>query len=308
MQIRKKGYPFRLSHTHFFHRFNPLLSTAEEREGLDNDSSQTHANSEAAQMQAKCEALLARLPSCERVRAAAKLCLRDADAAKAFSFGDDAKVGKGRVFYRPLQSRVLEVAREKQILEVSFLFQRWGRGAVARGCLRRLRATREQIAAAMVAKKLEAVEAAMEALQARQVAFQLGERVMFTLHVPNMGALMTLRADLAEEIRCNDTLNTLLREEDLDAAYPQIQPEILIAKRLLETLGRPVDALAPAECLCGLKEGVEEHDRERMQAALDTAEQLGLAPRLVKPIALAQREIEVRPPCRRLIILRPPGP
>merc|ERR1740139_393931 len=141
-------------------------------------------------------------------------------------------------------------------------------------------------------KNLVSLEAAMEAARTARVTFVLGERIEFTLHVPNMAALLALHADLVEEARCNEALGALLQAEDLEAAYPKIAPEITIAKRLLAALGRPVEALAPAECLCGLKEGVEEHDRERMQSAMEMSDRLGLTSKLQRSIDLAKQEIE----------------
>ena len=60
------------------------------------------------------------------------------DAAARFGFGDEVKIGKTKVFYRPLQSRVIEVARERVVLEKVLLFNRTGRGAIARGARRAL--------------------------------------------------------------------------------------------------------------------------------------------------------------------------
>ena len=71
-----------------------------------------------------------------------------------------------------------------------------------------------------------------------------------------------------------------------------LSPELVIAKRLWKTLGRPVPSLQGAECVCGLREGVLEHDRERVEAAIAAAGQLGIAHKLGRPLATAKEEIE----------------
>ena len=163
-------------------------------------------------MRANCETLIQKLQSAPRVSAAASSCLTP-DAAARFGFGDEVKIGKTKVFYRPLQSRVIEVARERVVLEKVLLFNRTGRGAIARGARRALLAARQQLAAAMAEKNLASLEAAMEAARAARVTFVLGARLEFTLHVPNMAALLALHADLVEEARCNDALGALLQVE-----------------------------------------------------------------------------------------------
>ena len=88
-------------------------------------------------MRANCETLIQKLQSAPRVSVAASSCLTP-DAAARFGFGDEVKIGKTKVFYRPLQSRVIEVARERVVLEKVLLFNRTGRGAIARGARRAL--------------------------------------------------------------------------------------------------------------------------------------------------------------------------
>ena len=83
-----------------------------------------------------------------------------------------------------------------------------------------------------------------------------------------------------------------MQADDLDAVYDQILEELKIAKKLREKLGRAVESLAPAECVCGLREGVLEHDRERMEAAIEAATKLHLADKLAKPLEAARVEIE----------------
>ena len=203
VQIRKQGYPFRRPHTEFYFRFKELLPSDAKR-SLSDDK---------AQMRQNCEAMIKALPTCPRMAAA--IATAGLAGADAFEFGDDVKVGKSKIFYRPLQSRVLEIARETLVMDKARLFQRFGRATIARGVKRRLRATKEALAAAMAAKDLPQLEAAIEATHTKQVAFCLQDKQEFTLFVGNQKDVDLLHADLVEELRCNDTLGTLVQADQL---------------------------------------------------------------------------------------------
>ena len=258
--IRKCGYPFRLTHMQFLNRYRCLVTAADRAKIGIKATKQT------------VELLLKAL------------------GAAGFDMSE-VRVGLSRVFYRANASRALEVEREKYMAVILKLLQRMSRGAICRGAKRRLRAARDGLAAAVTEKKLEVLDAALTRAQTPVRTFNGGARLEFTLHVPNLAEITALQADLREEMRVEASLAEKTASEDLEKVYPALQKELAIAKQLEERLGRPVASMEAAECVCGLSEGVTEHDHERLQASLVVADKLGLTTRLVTSMQRAKAEL-----------------
>ena len=283
-KIRKSGYPFRLSHRQFAHRYACVLTPAVSAR-LD--------FSEGA-MRATVQTMLqAHLPTAsELLKASAALSAAAGAPAPLAVDLSEVRVGKTRTFFRARENRTLELAREAAILPRLGLLRRIGRGIIARGARRRLAAARDELAAAVDAKELVRLEAAYAAALAPQRAFYRGAPLDFPLYVPHAAEIAALIANLREEARVEPSLAELVAAPELTGAtYDQLRAELAVALRLREALGRAVPSLGAAECVVGMTDGVNEHDHERLSAALAAAEKLGLASRLAKPIERARAEI-----------------
>ena len=259
--IRKCGYPFRLTHVQFANRYRCLLPSAK-RQALSFDAS----------------------------RANVELLIQGLGEA-GFDMSE-VKMGSTRTFYRSPTNRALESARETFLEHILGLLTRACRGAIARGARRQLAAARDGLRAAVSAKQLEALEAAMRVAATPARTFYHGAPLEFTLHVPDLAEITALQADLVEEVRVEASLAEKIGATDLAAVFPSLRAEYGIALELRERLGRPVASLASAECVVGLSEGVAEHDHERLSAAMASAKALGLDSRLSESLAKAREEIE----------------
>lgn len=204
VKIRKMGYPFRMAHAMMIGRYRCLLEEKERAKIVVGKKATKDSN------RAGCAQLLKALPASPRLTV-------KADGPNA-SWEADVRVGSTRVFYRPAQNRALEGSREIIVDRLIRLAQRTGRGAIARAVRRRLKGTRDQLAAAMASShgdnkgpgplpsELEAMQAALERVHTSHRLWRLGEPLEFTLHVPEMSDVLQRLADLKEEIRVNDSL------------------------------------------------------------------------------------------------------
>ena len=173
--IRKCGYPFRLTRMQFVNRYRCLLPSAE-RAAVGYDASK-----------GAVEALLKRL--------AAPPCGFDTS---------ELRIGSTLVFYRAALSRALEGAREAYVSKVLALLQRVYRAGIARSARRKLAAARDNLAAAVSAKELEALNTALEAAATPVRAFHHRAPIEFTLHVPGLAEITALQADLREEVHTHE--------------------------------------------------------------------------------------------------------
>ena len=282
--IRKSGYPFRMSHKQFAYRYSCVLPNADAAKLSLND----------AQIRSTVEAMITKhLPSSEALlTAAATLAVASGAEAPRVVELAGARVGKTSVFYRAAENRALELAREACILPRLALVARLGRGAICRGAKRRLKAAKVELAAATKALELTRLEAALAGALTPQRGFHRGGALEFALHVPNIAEVTSLVSDLREEQRVEPALAALVASDSLSGAtYDAMHRELKVAAVLREKLGRDVPSFAAAECVVGMTDGVNEHDRERLQTALAMAEKLGLASRLTTAIDKANTEI-----------------
>ena len=120
------------------------------------------------------------------------------------------------------------------------------------------------------------LDAALRGGRRRSAPSTQGAPLDFPLHLPNRAAITALLADLREEERVEAALAALVeRGRPLRRCTSSCAPELEIAKGLRDRLGRAVPSLGAGECVCGLTVGVNEHDHERLSAALRAAEALG---------------------------------
>ena len=260
--IRKAGFPFRLLHKQFANMYRCLVP-AKERLQIKHDGSKGTAE--------QLIKMLAKQP-------------------EAYPL-DDVKVGKTRVFFRSSTNRALEVQREKFVADVTYRLQSACRGSIARGVRRRLASAKAELAAAVAAKELARLDAALVAVRTPHRAFYACHPLHFVLHVAELADVLVLQKDLQEELRVEASLAQKIAETDLQAVYSALKAEHQIGTELAGRLGRPVPSLAPAECVIGLSEGVHEHDHERLAAAMSAANKMGLAARLGPSIEQARVEI-----------------
>ena len=293
VQIRKSGFPFRLPHRQFAHRYSCVLPP----------SVSAGLNLSDGAIRATCEKMVKELlPTAKTLlEAEDKLAKASAERNSAAPPAPavrvdlkDVRVGKGRTFYRAHENRVLELAREAAIVPRLRTMQRFALGLACRGAKRRLRAAKSELEAATQAMELHRMEAALTAATTPQRGFYQNKPLEFLLFLPNRQQLTQLVADLREEERLEPSLTALCSADDLavpgSESYEKLKAELLVGKRLKEALGREVPHLAAAECVVGLTEGVLEHDHERLGAAMATATKLGYAEKLSVAMERAQAE------------------
>ena len=293
VEIRKKGYPFRLPHRQFAYRYACLLDAATAG-GLDYSDGGLKAT-----LQKMVASLLPTAPML--LKAADALAALSASRAGAApppplsSFDTvNVKVGKGKTFYRAFESRCFELAREDAILPRLATICRYARGLICRGAKRRLRACKAELEAAAKAKQLARLEPALEAALVPQRGFYQKKALDFSLFLPNRAELTQLVADLREEERLEPSLAALCEADDLSTpgseSFEKLKAELIVGKRLKESLGREVPHLQAAECVVGLTDGVLEHDHERLGAAMASAVKLGYASKLQIAMEKAKAE------------------
>ena len=181
VSIRKHGYPFRLVHRHFANRYRCLVAAEVAQEAALEYSTAYDRPRDA------CEALL-RLLSAKEMK-----------ATQSSSLGG-IKVGKRRVFYRSVEHRILEAGREREVRRIVVAVQAALRGVRAKQVRRMLAQARNALQVAVVRKKLEPLDAALELARAPHKIFSGSEHHEFTLFVPHQAEVDTLRANLVREI------------------------------------------------------------------------------------------------------------
>ena len=278
--IRKCGYPFRMTHKEFNVRFRLIVPIAAQAQlGFD------VGGADAARQTS--EKLSQMLPDVSPLYA-------EAAKQRGANLVKNMRIGKTRIFYRAAESRALEGAREKRLIPLLQLAQRMSRGAVARRVRRALAELRRALNAAVAAKILEPLEAALAEAQIPQRGFSKGKMESFPLPIPNMTYIAALLTDLRREPELEREIAALCAADDLAAQYEKLLPLLDEALELAEPerLGRAVPSMEKADTIVGLTQGIEDHDHERLEACLAASERLGLAARLVQQSKLAREEIK----------------
>jgi hypothetical protein len=246
VRVRQLGFPFRWTYDAFFKRYRYAARDA---------SLKARIAPGGFPWRDKCKLLLDNLAT---HIAPTEL----SPVAKLFKFG------KTMVLYRADQARVLEMIRDHVRTQAAIHCERVYRGHRVRLLYRRLRAAQLRFRAAIAARLLAGVQAAIA--EARTLPFRL-----FVV-----GALETLEARLLEEKACAERLATLYPLDPADN-YAAYEGALKDARRL--ELTDPIVAKAQAkfatvkdriETKANLKRGIEIGDKALILRSLAKAEEL----------------------------------